>query len=129
MRRNGDSVRKADRRRLLEKRAELLAEIGSSAPDLPARTADEDEQASLMHDQYVAVSVYDMALRQLVQVDLAIDRMHRGEYGVCAICGEPIKERRLESIPWAVYCVQCQDAGSHHQAERGTIPGTKSRQW
>lgn len=37
----------------------------------------------------------------------ALDRIERGIYGICAICREPIDERRLKAIPFAPKCIGC----------------------
>ena len=39
----------------------------------------------------------------------ALNRITSGEYGVCMECEEPIGERRLHAIPWAKYCITCQE--------------------
>ncbi len=38
------------------------------------------------------------------EIDAALQRVDRGEYGACEVCGDPIEERRLEAIPWAKRC-------------------------
>ena len=38
------------------------------------------------------------------EIDQALQRIDRGEYGVCERCEEPIEERRLEAVPWARRC-------------------------
>ncbi|MEJ2534044.1 MAG: TraR/DksA family transcriptional regulator [Gammaproteobacteria bacterium] len=46
--------------------------------------------------------------RQLLRdVDLALERMDRGEYGLCRECGEAIAEARLEIQPTARLCIDC----------------------
>ena len=35
--------------------------------------------------------------------------MDHGHYGVCMECEEPISTKRLDAVPWAKYCVTCQD--------------------
>lgn len=46
--------------------------------------------------------------RRLREIDIAVERMERGEYGLCEECGEPIGEERLEAMPSAVTCIRCQ---------------------
>ncbi len=41
-------------------------------------------------------------------IDAALRRIAEGSFGVCATCGEKIKERRLEALPWTQFCLQCQ---------------------
>jgi DnaK suppressor protein len=46
---------------------------------------------------------------QLVaDIDQALLRIQEGSYGICARCGRPIEERRLEAIPTARYDAACQ---------------------
>jgi RNA polymerase-binding transcription factor DksA len=42
-------------------------------------------------------------------VMLARDRVREGTYGICADCGRPIPPRRLQVLPTATLCVQCQE--------------------
>ena len=41
------------------------------------------------------------------RVKEAISRIDRGEYGICELCGEPIKKERLEAVPYSSMCVKC----------------------
>ena len=38
----------------------------------------------------------------------ALDRIEDKSYGYCANCENPIQPKRLEAVPWARHCVQCQ---------------------
>ncbi|MCL6583982.1 MAG: TraR/DksA C4-type zinc finger protein [bacterium] len=41
-------------------------------------------------------------------IEEAMLRLARGEYGLCQRCGQPIEERRLEALPFVRYCFDCQ---------------------
>ena len=45
--------------------------------------------------------------RNLMEVNEALRRVYRGEYGVCESCGQPIGRGRLEAMPHARLCVVC----------------------
>jgi DnaK suppressor protein len=45
----------------------------------------------------------------LQQVNEALERIADKSFGTCANCGEPIQPKRLEAVPWAQYCIQCQE--------------------
>jgi len=53
----------------------------------------------------------------IVLIDRALDRLSDGTYGLCASCGNPIPEDRLEAVPYAALCMGCQGdqerAGGH----------------
>jgi DnaK suppressor protein len=44
----------------------------------------------------------------LTKIDAALARIENGNYGVCANCGKMISKDRLEVIPEAVFCIDCQ---------------------
>jgi DnaK suppressor protein len=44
----------------------------------------------------------------VADIDQALLRIQEGSYGVCARCGKPIDERRLEAVPTARYDAACQ---------------------
>lgn len=98
------------RERLLAKRAELLAGFGARQPaqNDSGHVAD-DDQAPLLHEQFVSFQMQSLDRQILQQIDAALDRLDTGEYGVCLECGEAISPKRLAAIPWARYCIECQE--------------------
>lgn len=48
------------------------------------------------------------AQRRLREIDICLERMAAGTYGVCESCGRPIAEERLEVFPSATMCIECQ---------------------
>lgn len=46
---------------------------------------------------------------QLTQVRSALDRLEDGTFGECIQCGNRIREKRLEALPWTPYCIACQE--------------------
>jgi DnaK suppressor protein len=55
----------------------------------------------------VSMSANDRLL--LDSIDEALERIESGQYGKCIHCGSPILEKRLQAVPWARHCLQCQD--------------------
>jgi len=68
-----------------------------------------DDQPPLLHEQFVAIHARKTDRQKLRQIDAALERIHAGEFGVCQECAEAMPRRRLEAIPWAPYCVPCQE--------------------
>jgi RNA polymerase-binding protein DksA len=55
----------------------------------------------------------DLALREknemhLQAVEAALARLDAGTFGTCVRCGRPIAPERLEALPWAAHCIDCQ---------------------
>jgi len=55
---------------------------------------------------FAGIDVIGEALDELRQTEAALARLEGGEYGVCAVCGNPIEPERLELIPEAVRCAK-----------------------
>ncbi len=53
------------------------------------------------------------------QVREAIDRVNDGSFGECRRCEEPIPAKRLNAVPWAEYCLRCQEVVDHERGESG----------
>lgn len=64
--------------------------------------------------------------RELANVEIALDRVKRGKYGKCDVCGCNITAARLEVLPYASSCIECQRA-SENQGRRGDRGGDWSR--
>ncbi len=44
----------------------------------------------------------------LQMINEALERIEDKSYGTCVHCEEPIQAKRLEAVPWAIYCLRCQ---------------------
>gem|GEM_PF-289952 len=56
----------------------------------------------------IALRLGERSSKELADIDQALLRIKEGSYGICARCGQPINERRLEAVPTARYDAQCQ---------------------
>ena len=95
---------------LLARRAQVLSGLGGKFDTLArmGRVA-EDDQAQISHDEFISLRLNSMDYGQLRLVNEALDRMRSGDYGSCLACEEPIPAKRLHAIPWARYCVRCEE--------------------
>jgi DnaK suppressor protein len=74
------------------------------------------EQGVLAAQRDLAVVTLDRESRLLREVKAALARIADGTYGNCEACEEEIKPKRLDAVPWARHCLQCQesiDRGPH----------------
>jgi len=72
------------------------------------RVGDED-QAQVSYLEFVSLTLNGLDYAKLRQLNEALQRLADGDYGVCQECDKPIPPRRLEVLPWAKYCVPCQE--------------------
>jgi DnaK suppressor protein len=109
------------KKRLFEERARLV----QSLEDLEARTSKRDPLDAMVEEQDFDDAPSDAAMdtldrgtemaleeniRSLVEeIDAALEKIERGTYGTCDNCGQPIKMARLDRIPSATMCVECQE--------------------
>jgi DnaK suppressor protein len=97
--------------RLLEKKLSLA--------DMVVRTAEygREKEPAIQDVADMAVASYtkefmfgrssgDRAMLQMINE--ALERIEEKTYGICVNCDEPIQPKRLEAVPWAVYCLRCQ---------------------
>ena len=104
---------KAYRDRLLARRENLFkqvteAELTSRERDAEA-TQDPADMAANSYTKELLISMSANDRRLLGLIDEALKRVEAGEYGECVNCGEPVQEKRLDAVPWARYCLRCQD--------------------
>jgi len=43
------------------------------------------------------------------RIDEALDRMDRNQYGICVECEKAVQIGRLDAVPWARHCIECQE--------------------
>ncbi|QVL34047.1 TraR/DksA family transcriptional regulator [Telmatocola sphagniphila] len=78
----------------------------SDAPD-PSSTNSSD-QRDHQPDQQVAVGSLLVEVHLADKIDAALQRLQNGQFGLCAQCGKAIDTNRLEIIPYARCCVDCE---------------------
>lgn len=44
----------------------------------------------------------------LQMIRQALSRIEDRSYGSCIHCESPIQQKRLEAVPWAIHCIECQ---------------------
>lgn len=110
---NKSNAMRQFRQMLEEKSVELRSHMGPStaipALQVYADPYDTADWAEKSHEEWIFLkkNSFDMAL--LREIDEALERLRDGTYGTCLDCGMPVSRKRLEAIPWARYCVSCQE--------------------
>ena len=104
---------KTYRDRLLERRESLFSQVTEAEKSTRERdleaTQDPADMAANAYTKELLISMSDNDRTLLGLIDEALARVESGDYGECVNCGEPIQEKRLNAVPWARYCLRCQD--------------------
>jgi DnaK suppressor protein len=101
-------------RNMLEKKAEEVRRSMSaqkaaqvvSRLDIPS---DEGDLSQQHHEEWIFLNRNTIDIKLLREIADALERIEQETYGVCLECEEPISAKRLEAVPWARYCVSCQE--------------------
>jgi DnaK suppressor protein len=80
------------------------------------------ETVHLVVEWDFAVRALDLENRWLRQIDAALKRIDDGEFGTCLECEGPISPKRLAAVPWATYCLRCQELDDRRQATEAAEP-------
>ncbi|MEK9208870.1 MAG: TraR/DksA family transcriptional regulator, partial [Patescibacteria group bacterium] len=106
-----ESRKEALRRQLLARSQELTEQIQRLRPDLAAMTVVGDSTDAVQTRNAIgtAEELIRLTDRELSRVISAMDDLAAGRYGQCIECDEEIAPKRLEAVPGANRCCQCQD--------------------
>jgi len=112
-------------RKLLEaKRKELLSNVSDREEIRIENAAEDFDRLQQQLNREVAIRNLDRESKLLKNVQSALRRIDEGEFAICLRCEEAIPERRLKALPWAAYCVACQEAVDR-QIAAGTFEGDR----
>ena len=70
-------------------------------------TADMNDQAIDLEDDQVLEGLGTAAQKEITLLNLALERIQDGSFGICKKCEEPISEARLNAVPYAPLCKEC----------------------
>jgi DnaK suppressor protein len=80
------------------------------------------ETVQLATERQLATRALKLENTCLMQVDAALKRIEDCEFGTCLECEEPISPKRLAAVPWATYCLRCQELNDSRQATEVAEP-------
>lgn len=69
----------------------------------------------------IGSQLIEVSHRELECIEQALQKMKEGNYGRCAACSRNIPANRLEALPFAIYCVDCQRAAETAGIEPGKV--------
>ena len=84
-----------------QKAAQVVARL-----DIPSDEGDLSQQS---HEEWIFLNRNTIDMKLLREISGALHRIETEQYGICMQCEEPISAKRLDALPWARYCVKCQE--------------------
>ena len=87
------------------------------------RSADELEEIQQAQERALAICSLDRKSNQLQNARAALRRVKDGSFGTCQECDEEISPKRLDAIPWAPFCIVCQEAFDRNPEELAAPTG------
>jgi RNA polymerase-binding protein DksA len=103
------------RKSLLSLKQEIITNLMAESEDFKALVNDIDPKDlvdiaadDIDRKTLEALSVKDT--KRLKLIDSALSRITNGRYGLCMRCNKKIPKERLEAIPYAIMCIECQSS-------------------
>ncbi|MFC1624136.1 TraR/DksA family transcriptional regulator [Candidatus Omnitrophota bacterium] len=111
---------------LLKKREEILTEIKNIAKesmkslkeasgDLSGYSHHMADMASDSYDRELSLNIASGEQEIIYKIDEALKRIEEGKYGKCLTCSKKIPVKRLNALPYAKHCIQCQSQEENHK--------------
>jgi DnaK suppressor protein len=105
---------------LESKRAEVRGRLRRLDELTVERAPDPVDEMEMTAERESAITLLERDSALLRQVDAALRRIEDGEFGRCDLCGKDIGSRRLRAVPWAIYCVGCQEEVDRSRTREGS---------
>ncbi|MCL4401819.1 MAG: TraR/DksA family transcriptional regulator [Acidobacteria bacterium] len=104
-----ENYRKALKKKADELRRSMSAHTVAQLVSRQECPSDEGDLSQQSHEEWIFLNRNTLDMKLLREVQDALVRIEHGTYGTCQECEEPISPKRLDAIPWAHYCVKCQE--------------------
>jgi len=99
------------------KKAEIADALKNREDIAIEKTADAIDEVQLAGERELAIRNLDRESGLLRKVRAALARIEDGSFGTCMHCDEEISAKRLKAVPWAPFCIRCQELADRHEFE------------
>ncbi len=101
---------------LEKKQAELMRVLVNREGIEIEKSPDALDEVQHATERELAIRNLDRDSALLRNVRAALVRHTQGTYGICQHCEEEISSKRLQAVPWAAFCIECQEIADRNQA-------------
>ncbi len=106
---------------LQARKQELIALESHISPDkiqnLDLGHGDDMDIAESIVEQEMSITMKLRSSQELMLIDEAIEKIHKGRYGICENCEKVIENKRLKARPFVKYCIECQEEMERNSEE------------
>jgi len=99
------------------KKAEIVDALKNRDDIAIEKAADAIDEVQLAGERELAIRNLDRESGLLRKVRGALARIADDSYGTCMHCEEEISPKRLKAVPWAPFCIRCQELADRHEFE------------
>ena len=103
---------------LERKQAELVQVLRKRDGIAIEKSADQMDEIQYASERDLAIRNVDREASLLREVKAALRRVRDDSFGTCIQCDEVISLKRLEAVPWAQCCIQCQETADRDRQAR-----------
>jgi DnaK suppressor protein len=100
-----------------KRQEEISASLRNREDIVIEKTPDAIDEVQLAGERELAIRNLDRESNLLRNVRGALARIADGSYGTCMHCEEDISLKRLNAVPWAAFCIRCQEAVDRNEIE------------
>ena len=105
-------------RNVLEaEQAELIQLVRNREGIAIEKSPDAFDEVQHATERELAIRNLDRESNRLRNVRGALRRIEDGSFGVCLHCEEDISPKRLAAVPWAAFCIQCQEIADRSRVD------------
>jgi DnaK suppressor protein len=102
---------------LQAKQTELSVSLRKRDEIVIEKVSDTLDEVQLMGERELAIRNLNRDSNLLRQIRRALSRIANGTYGVCLHCEEDILPKRMAAVPWAAFCIKCQEQIDRREIE------------
>ena len=99
--------------KLLDRRVQIEKNLTGTSLELKEmrdqELNDEGDYAAASAETAIDSAILVQQRKELAEIDLALDKIKHGSYGICEMCEEPIGKARLEVKNFARFCITCRE--------------------
>lgn len=101
------------KKKLLNEKEEILkklSEFRNEGKEIePGVAQDVIDKAESSYAKEFLFELSDAERKLLIQIDNALKKIERDDFGICEMCQKEISIKRLNAVPWTPYCIKCQE--------------------